>query len=150
MKKGEIVYGIITNIIGYGAFVTVGDYTGLIHISEFSDNYVRSISDFVEVGEKVKLKVIDVDEEMKRLKLSYKVLNKSRGVKGEIPKFTIGFKSLRDRMPQFIKFEEGIVYVKLHGACVGCTSVDITLKDGIEALLLEEVPGVIGVERVEE
>ncbi|MBQ2892133.1 MAG: NifU family protein [Bacilli bacterium] len=51
---------------------------------------------------------------------------------------------------EFIKFEEGIVYVKLHGACVGCTSVDITLKDGIEALLLEEVPGVIGVERVEE
>lgn len=50
---------------------------------------------------------------------------------------------------EFIKFEEGIVYVKLHGACVGCTSVDITLKDGIEALLLEEVPGVIGVERVE-
>ena len=51
---------------------------------------------------------------------------------------------------EFIKFEEGIVYVKLHGACVGCTSVDITLKDGIEVLLLEEVPGVIGVERVEE
>ena len=109
MKKGEIVYGIITNIIGYGAFVTVGEYTGLIHISEFSDNYVRSISDFVEVGEKVKLKVIDVDEEMKRLKLSYKVLNKSRGVKGEIPKFTIGFKSLRDRMPQFIKDQKEIM-----------------------------------------
>ena len=109
MKKGEIVYGIITNIIGYGAFVTVNEYTGLIHISEFSDNYVRNISDFVEVGEKVKLKVIDVDEEMKRLKLSYKVLNKSRGVKGEIPKFTIGFKSLRDRMPQFIKDQKDIM-----------------------------------------
>ena len=71
MKKGDIVYGIITNIIGYGAFVTVNDYTGLIHISEFSDNYVRNISDFVEVGEKVKLKVIEVDETKKRLKLSY-------------------------------------------------------------------------------
>ena len=109
MKKGEIVYGIITNIIGYGAFVTVNEYTGLIHISEFSDNYVRNISDFVEVGEKVKLKVIDIDEDMKRLKLSYKVLNKSRGVKGEIPKFTIGFKSLRDRMPQFIKDQKDIM-----------------------------------------
>ena len=45
MKKGDIVYGVITNIIGYGAFVTVNDYTGLIHISEFSDNYVRNIGD---------------------------------------------------------------------------------------------------------
>ena len=85
------------------------DFPVLCHISEFSDNYVRNIADFVEVGEKVKLKVIDVDEEMKRLKLSYKVLNKSRGVKGEIPKFTIGFKSLRDRMPQFIKDQKDIM-----------------------------------------
>jgi predicted RNA-binding protein with RPS1 domain len=109
MKKGDIVYGIITNIIGYGAFVTVNDYTGLIHISEFSDNYVRNISDFVEVGEKVKLKVIEVDEAKKRLKLSYKTLNKVRGIKGEVPKFTIGFKSLRDRMPQFIKDQKDIM-----------------------------------------
>lgn len=49
---------------------------------------------------------------------------------------------------EFVKFEGGIVYVRLYGACVGCTSVDLTLKDGIEALLLEEVPGVIGVQQV--
>ena len=49
---------------------------------------------------------------------------------------------------EFVKFEEGIVYVRLYGACVGCASVDITLKDSIEALLLEEVPGVIGVQQV--
>lgn len=109
MKKGDIVYGVITNIIGYGAFVVVDDYTGLIHISEFSDNYVRNIGDFVEVGERVKLKVVDVDEDKKRLKLSYKSLNKIRGIKGDIPKFTIGFKSLRDRMPQFIKDQKELI-----------------------------------------
>ena len=49
---------------------------------------------------------------------------------------------------EFVRFEEGIVYVKLLGACVGCASADLTLKEGIEALLLEEVPGVIGVEQV--
>lgn len=103
-NEGDIVYGVITNILGYGAFVEVDkEYTGLIHISEFSDNYVRSIKDFVEIGERVKLKVIEVEEDKKRLKLSYKTMNKVRGVKGEIPKFTIGFKSLRDRLPQFIK-----------------------------------------------
>lgn len=46
---------------------------------------------------------------------------------------------------EFVKFEEGVVYVRVHGACIGCSSIDITLKDGIEALLLEEVPGVIEV-----
>ena len=103
-REGDIVYGTITNILGYGALVEVDkEYTGLIHISEFSDNYVRSIRDFVEIGEKVKLRVIEVEEDKKRLKLSYKTMNKARGVKGEIPKFTIGFKSLRDRLPQFIK-----------------------------------------------
>lgn len=103
VKKGDIVYGIITNIIGYGAFVSVGEYSGLIHISEFSDNYVKNIGDYVNVGEKVKLKVVEVDQKNKRLKLSYKMLNKVRGIKGNIPKFTVGFKTLRDMLPQFIK-----------------------------------------------
>lgn len=49
---------------------------------------------------------------------------------------------------EFIKFENGIVYVKLLGACIGCSSADLTLRDGIEALLLEEVPGVVGVLQV--
>lgn len=103
-REGDLVYGTITNILGYGAFVEIDkNYTGLVHISEFSDGYVRNIRDFVQIGEKVKLRVIEVDEENKRLKLSYKTINKVRGVKGEIPKFSIGFKSLRDRMPQFIK-----------------------------------------------
>lgn len=51
---------------------------------------------------------------------------------------------------EFVSFKEGIVYIKMLGACVGCTSIDETIKDGVEALLLEEVPGVIGVELVEE
>ena len=49
---------------------------------------------------------------------------------------------------EFVKFEDGIVYVKMLGACVGCSSIDLTIQDGIEAILLEEVPGVIGVETV--
>jgi Fe-S cluster biogenesis protein NfuA len=49
---------------------------------------------------------------------------------------------------EYVKFEEGIVYVKMLGACVGCASIDLTLKDGIEAILLEDVPGVIAVEVV--
>ena len=50
---------------------------------------------------------------------------------------------------EYVSFKEGIVYVRMLGACVGCGSIDSTMKDGIEALLLEEVPGVIGVELAE-
>lgn len=49
---------------------------------------------------------------------------------------------------RFVKYEEGIVYVELLGACVGCVAIDSTLKDGVEAILLEEVPGIIGVEHI--
>ena len=50
---------------------------------------------------------------------------------------------------EFISIIEGIVYIRMLGACVGCGSIDATLKDTIEAILLEEVPGIIGVENVE-
>ena len=50
---------------------------------------------------------------------------------------------------EYIKFEDGIVYVRMLGACAGCMSMDATLYSGIQTALLEEVPGVIGVENVE-
>ena len=48
----------------------------------------------------------------------------------------------------FIKFEDGIVFVKLTGACVGCAGFESTLTELVEDTLLERVPGVIGVEHV--
>lgn len=49
---------------------------------------------------------------------------------------------------KFVKYEDGIVYVQMLGACVGCAAIDTTLTDGVEAILLEEVPGIIGVEQI--
>ena len=49
---------------------------------------------------------------------------------------------------KYVRFEDGIVYVEMLGACVGCGALDSTLKDGIETILLEEVPGIIGVENI--
>ena len=50
---------------------------------------------------------------------------------------------------EFVKFENGVVYVRMLGACFGCGSVDVTIKECIEAILLEEVEGVIGVESID-
>lgn len=46
---------------------------------------------------------------------------------------------------EVLNVEDGIVYVKMLGACDGCMALDVTLKQGIETMLLENVPGVIAV-----
>lgn len=103
MKIGDIVYGKVTNILGYGAFVVVDEYDGLVHISEFSDHFVRDIKDFVTIGEEVKLKIIEIDEENKRLKLSYKQIHKSRGVRCTVPTYSIGFETIKEQLPNWIE-----------------------------------------------
>lgn len=47
---------------------------------------------------------------------------------------------------EYVRFENGIVYVRLTGACIGCEFSSVTLYEGLESVLVEEVPGVIGVE----
>ena len=49
---------------------------------------------------------------------------------------------------EFVKFEDGIVYVQMHGACAWCMMLDATLKDGVKQILIEEVPGVLEVQAI--
>ena len=49
---------------------------------------------------------------------------------------------------EYVDFKDGIVYVRMLGACAGCTMIDDTLKDGVEQILMEEVPGVLGVQNI--
>lgn len=46
---------------------------------------------------------------------------------------------------QFVRLEDGIVYVSVLGACIGCSALEQTLQDGVAALLMDEVPGIKGV-----
>lgn len=50
---------------------------------------------------------------------------------------------------EYVKFEDGNVYIRLSGACSHCSMIDYTIKDGIEATLVEEIPEVISVIRVD-
>lgn len=49
---------------------------------------------------------------------------------------------------EYIGFKDGIVYIRMLGACIDCGALDSTLKDGIEALLVENVPEVIEVKNL--
>lgn len=50
---------------------------------------------------------------------------------------------------EFVKFENGTVYIKMLGACSNCSLIDITIKDGIEAMLINEIPEVKNVLQIE-
>jgi Fe-S cluster biogenesis protein NfuA len=50
---------------------------------------------------------------------------------------------------EFVKFEDGVVFLRMQGACVGCSLIDNTISDGVELILIDEVPGVVKVQLVE-
>ncbi|MFY9506832.1 MAG: Tex family protein [Caldicoprobacterales bacterium] len=75
LKEGMVLTGTVRNVIDFGVFVDIGVHQdGLVHISKLSDKYVRHPTDIVQVGDIVKVKVLDVDIERKRISLSMKDL----------------------------------------------------------------------------
>ena len=74
LTDGMVLTGTVRNVIDFGAFVDIGvKYDGLVHISEMSDSYVKSPSEVVSVGDIVKVKVIKIDQERKKVGLSMKI-----------------------------------------------------------------------------
>ena len=75
-RIGQTAEGKVTGIQPYGAFVMLDRQTsGLIHISEISDGYVRDISRYVKVGDTVTVKIIDFDAAAGQARLSLKALH---------------------------------------------------------------------------
>ena len=74
LREGQILTGTVRNVIDFGAFVDVGvKHDGLVHISEMSDKFVKNPSEIVSVGDIVKVKVIAIDIERQKVKLSMKI-----------------------------------------------------------------------------
>lgn len=73
LKEGQILSGTVRNVTDFGAFVDIGvKYDGLVHISNLSNGYVKNPSEIVSVGDVVKVKVIGIDSEKKKVQLSIK------------------------------------------------------------------------------
>ncbi|MCK4810626.1 MAG: RNA-binding transcriptional accessory protein [Candidatus Omnitrophica bacterium] len=70
LRVDMVLEGIVTNVTNFGAFVDIGVHQdGLIHISRLSDKFVKSPHDIVSVGDTVKVKIISLDKELKRIGL---------------------------------------------------------------------------------
>lgn len=87
LKVGDVVKGVITGVVDFGAFVNVDGIEGLIHISEISWERVNNPSDYVKVGETVEAKIISIEKD--RLSLSLKQLQEDPWAK-EVEKFKKG------------------------------------------------------------
>ena len=106
-QKGEIIRGVVSGIEPYGIFIKIDeDYSGLIHISEISNRFVRNINHYVKPGEVIKVKIIDIDDQSNHMNLSiknipYKIQDKKRRAK--IIETKLGFKTLRYKLPIWIE-----------------------------------------------
>lgn len=72
LQKGEVREGVVSSIVNFGAFVDLGGVDGLVHVSELSWQHIDHPSEVVEVGDEVKVEVLDVDLERERVSLSLK------------------------------------------------------------------------------
>jgi len=72
LQPGDVVEGIISNIVDFGAFVDLEGIDGLIHISELSWGHVNHPSEVLTVGQKVNVKVLDIDRDRQRVSLGLK------------------------------------------------------------------------------
>ncbi|OFI06566.1 polyribonucleotide nucleotidyltransferase [Clostridium acetireducens DSM 10703] len=120
LKPGSILEGKVINITNFGAFVEVEGRTGLVHISEISDDYVKNIRDYLKEKDKVKVKVISIDDKGK-ISLSIKqAISKKKSCRPvEIDwskqnnKKSVG--SFEDRLTNFLKeSEERFQDIKKH------------------------------------
>ena len=74
LQEGMVLTGTVRNVIDFGAFVDVGvKHDGLVHISQMADKYIKNPSEVVSVGDIVKVKVIGIDKERQKVKLSMKI-----------------------------------------------------------------------------
>jgi small subunit ribosomal protein S1 len=72
-RSGDVLEGAVTKVVAFGAFVEIlPGVEGLVHISELADHHVENPSEVVEPGTKLNVKILEIDEERRRLSLSIK------------------------------------------------------------------------------
>jgi S1 RNA binding domain protein len=103
LQVGDIVEGVVTAVTNFGAFVKLPDgQTGLVHISEVADTFVKNITDFINVNDTVKVKVLQINEKG-RMDLSVK---KAQPARVAAPAYSPAPQSFEDQLAKFLKDSE--------------------------------------------
>lgn len=107
---GQIITGCVSGIQPYGAFISIdGKVSGLIHISELSEGFVKDVHHFVKVNDYVQVKIIDIDPTTQQYRLSLKAVATSTSRKerknrhfNRLPIMKIGFQSIKENLDQWV------------------------------------------------
>jgi small subunit ribosomal protein S1 len=84
-RPGDVLEGNVTKVVAFGAFVEIlPGVEGLVHISELADHHVESPSEVVEPGVTLNVKILEIDEERRRLSLSIKQVEEKRMAMGDL------------------------------------------------------------------
>lgn len=105
-KLNEIIKGKVTGIENYGIFIKIDEeYSGLVHISEISESFVKNVSDYAKIGDDIEAKIIEINEETHQTKLSIKQINpkNSKKQKIKIIETKSGFSSLKANLNDWIQ-----------------------------------------------
>ncbi len=89
LEEGKVYTGRVTSLADFGAFVNINGADGLVHLSELSWERIQHPNEILEVGQEVKVKVINVDREKKRIGLSLRALSDDPW-RSQIEKFSVG------------------------------------------------------------
>lgn len=89
LEEGQTYAGRVTSLADFGAFVNINGADGLVHLSELSWDHVAHPKEILEVGQEVKVKVINIDREKKRIGLSIRALQEDPW-KNRMAKFSVG------------------------------------------------------------
>ncbi len=104
-KIGAIIKGQVSGIEQYGVFLSIDAfYSGLIHISEISDGFVKNINDYVQMGDIINAKILEIDENNLQIKLSIKNIDyKSTKQTSKIKESKNGFEPLKEQLEIWTK-----------------------------------------------
>ncbi len=104
IKVGSVVKGVVTGIQSYGIFVKVNEeYSGLIHISEITEKFVKDVNKYATIGETIYVEINDVDYENKKCILTIKGLNYRIIENPKIKESVRGFTPLKQHLPLWIE-----------------------------------------------
>lgn len=106
IMPGKKVKGQVTGVTKYGVFVSLDDqYTGMVHISEVSESYVKDMNKLFTVGDIINVKVLEIDENKMQAKLSIKELDyrTKKVTRTKLKESGTGFKLLQESLPSWIE-----------------------------------------------
>ena len=118
LKEGEVYTGRVTSVANFGAFINVNGADGLVHLSEISWDHIEHPREALEVGQEVKVKVINIDRDKKRIGLSIRALLddpwKSRLEKYSVGQLVQGVITRLTKFGAFARLEgdiEGLIHI---------------------------------------